>query len=170
MNESPEPGHSPEPASTADAIYALLSTVSRRAPRERSLTALATLATLARTGPRRITDLAAIEGVTQPSVTALVTALERDGLVERRSDPSDKRVALVALTPAGLDYTRNRRQASTTSLAQLIDKLPADEAATLTAAVPALLHLHDLDNQEREPTSRATRTARAGSNQPRLRR
>ena len=38
-----------------------------------SLTSLSTLATLELTGPRRITDLAANEGVTQPSMTALVT-------------------------------------------------------------------------------------------------
>ncbi|HSY14583.1 MAG TPA: MarR family transcriptional regulator [Jatrophihabitantaceae bacterium] len=158
MSEIHEPAHSAESANSADAIYALLSTVSRRASRERSLTTLATLATLARTGPRRITDLAAIAGVTQPSVTALVTALERDGLVERQSDPSDKRVALVVLTPAGRTYTRNRRQASTTSLAQLINKLPPDEAIALTAAVPALLHLHDLDNEEHEPTARTPRS------------
>jgi DNA-binding MarR family transcriptional regulator len=139
----------------ADALSALLSAAARRAPRDRSLTSVATLSTLARTGPRRITDLAAIEGVTQPSMTALITALERDGLVERHTDPADKRVALIAATPAGLDYSRHRRQATITSLARLIEKLPPDQVAALTAATPALLHLRDLDNQQREPTSRS---------------
>ena len=77
-----------------------------------SLTSLSTLATLELTGPRRITDLAASEGVTQLLMTALVTALERSGLVERRSDPSDRRVALVTLTPDGLSYIRGLRPRS----------------------------------------------------------
>jgi DNA-binding MarR family transcriptional regulator len=118
------------------------------------MTSLATMSTLARTGPCRITDLAAIEGVTQPSVTVLVNALERDGLVERHNDPADKRVTLVALTAAGLRYIRERRKASTTSLAQLIDQLPSDEAASLAAAIPALIRLRGLDYEQREPASR----------------
>jgi DNA-binding MarR family transcriptional regulator len=140
---------------SASAVYELLGSMLRRVPRDMSLTSLSTLSTLDRTGPRRITDLAAIEGVTQPSVTALVTALERSGLVERQGDPTDKRVALVALTPDGLDYLQNRRRAGAEAFAQLIGKLPADEAAALAAAIPALQRLRDLDNEERDPGGRA---------------
>ena len=81
----------------------------RRIPRELSLTSASTLATLERTGPRRITDLAVIEGVTQPAMTVLVRVLEESGMVERRADPTDKRVALVAVTEAGASYVRSRR-------------------------------------------------------------
>ena len=65
------------------------------------LTSAATLATLDKTGPRRITDLAVAEGVTQPAMTVLVRVMEESGLVERKKDPSDKRVTLVYLTEAG---------------------------------------------------------------------
>jgi hypothetical protein len=41
-----------------------------------SLTSLSTLATLELTRPRRMTDLAACEGVMQPPMTALVSILE----------------------------------------------------------------------------------------------
>jgi DNA-binding MarR family transcriptional regulator len=116
-----------------------------------SLTSLATLSSLNRTGPRRITALATVQGVTQPSMTTLVTALERAGLVERRSDPDDKRVVLVALTAAGSDRVHARRRASTEVFARLIDKLPADEAAALAAAIPALEHLRELDEEQRDP-------------------
>src|SRR5580704_8490684 len=108
------------------ALYGLMAAVVRSQPRDMSLTSLSTLATLESTGPRRITDLASSEGVTQPSMTALVTALERSGLVERRGDPSDRRVALVALTSDGSDYIRARREAGVEDFAQLIDGLPAD--------------------------------------------
>jgi DNA-binding MarR family transcriptional regulator len=126
-----------------------------------SLTSLSTLATLELTGPRRITDLAASEGVTQPSMTALVTALERSGLVKRRSEPSDRRVALVTLTPDGVGYIRKRRQVGVEDFVQLIGDLPADEIDALARAVTALTHLQRLDEDRRSlsPTSAANKTA-----------
>jgi DNA-binding MarR family transcriptional regulator len=133
----------------AGAIYPLLTAAVRHQPRDISLTAASALATVERTGPRRITDLAVSEGITQPSMTALATALARAGLAERRPDPRDQRVVLVALTAAGADYLRSRRRAGTEALARLIDKLPPEEVATLLAAAPALRHLHELDNEQR---------------------
>jgi DNA-binding MarR family transcriptional regulator len=149
-------GRGDSPAGSAGALYGLLATLLRRAPRDLSLTSLATLSTLDRTGPRRITDLAVIEGVTQPSMTVLVTSLERGGLVTRHSDPADRRVTLVALTADGLRYLRSRRRAGTDALAQLIRTLPPGEASALAAAVPALRHLRDLDDELRDPGSQAT--------------
>jgi len=142
-------------ADPADALYGLLSAVVSGIPRELGFTSAGTLATLGLAGPRRITDLAVIQRVTQPSMTALVNVLERSGFVERRRDPTDNRSRLVALTPAGLEYLRQRREATTQVIAQLISKLPPGEAATLNAAVPALTHLRDLYNQERDPAARA---------------
>ena len=141
-------------ADAGEALYGLVTAAIRRGPREMSLTSLSTLATLDRSGPRRITDLAFIEGVAQPSMTTLVSVLERSGLVERRGDPADRRVALVALTPAGAELLRSRRQAGAEAIGQLIGKLPPEEAALLAAAIPALRHLRELDNQEREPAPR----------------
>ena len=122
----------------------------RRAPRDLTITSAATLATLDRTGPRRITDLAAIEGVTQPAMTVLVRVMEESGLVERRGDPSDKRVTLVWLTDAGKSYVQARRQKGVKAFARLIDQLPEDEFEALMAALPALEHLAALDRQDRE--------------------
>ena len=142
------------PADTADALFGLLGAVVSGAPRDVGLTSVGTLSTLDLTGPRRITDLAIIQGVAQPSMTALVNALERSGFVERQRDPTDKRATLVALTPAGAAYLRQRRRANRKVITQLISKLPSDEAATLSAAVPALTHLRDLYNQQRDPGAR----------------
>src|SRR5712664_4478057 len=66
-----------------------------------SLTAAATLATLERSGPRRLTALAAREGVTQPAMTQLVARLQDAGLVRREADPTDGRVVQVRLTDQG---------------------------------------------------------------------
>jgi DNA-binding MarR family transcriptional regulator len=142
------------PADTADALFDLLGAVVSGAPRDLGLTSVGTLRTLELTGPRRVTDLAIIQGVAQPSMTVLVNALERSGFVERLRDPGDKRATLVAMTPAGAEYLRQRRKANRQVIAQLISNLPADEAATLGAAIPALRHLRDLYNQERDPAAR----------------
>lgn len=131
----------------------------RSQPRDISLTSLSTLATLDQTGPSRITDLAASEGVMQPSMTALVNALQRSGLVERRTDPTDRRVALVALTSAGSDYIRARRQAGVEAFMQLIEELPADEADALAAVIPALKRIEKLDGERRIRSNGSSRSS-----------
>src|SRR5260370_4709865 len=65
-----------------------------------SLTAAATLATLERSGPRRLTALAVQEGVTQPAMTQLIARLQDSGLVGPDADPADGRVVQARLTDA----------------------------------------------------------------------
>src|SRR5580693_8348970 len=137
-----------------EALIGLAAGVVRGARRDMSLTSLGTLSTLDRSGPQRITDLARAEGVAQPSMTVLVGTLERDGLVVRRADPSDKRVVLIELTAAGSDLVRGRRRADAQALAQLIEKLPSDQAAALLAALPALEHLRELQEVQRGTATR----------------
>lgn len=137
------------------ALYGLATRAVRRLPRDMSLTSAATLATLDKTGPRRITDLAVAEGVTQPAMTVLVRVMEEAGLVERKGDPSDKRVTLVCLTEAGYaSYVRTRRQAGVDAYARLIGELTGDEVEALAAALPALRHLAELESHAREGADR----------------
>ena len=53
------------------------------------------------TRPRRITELAADEGVSQPGMTLLVNRLVGRGWVRRVADPRDGRAVLVSLTAGG---------------------------------------------------------------------
>jgi DNA-binding MarR family transcriptional regulator len=127
-----------------EALFALAAQAVRDRGRELSLTAASTLATMERTGPRRLTDLAVNEGVTQPSMTAVVSQLEVLGFAERRSDPGDGRVVLVAVTRAGRQHLRTMRRVGASAFTTLIDKLTEHEVASLEAAMPALRHLLDL--------------------------
>jgi DNA-binding MarR family transcriptional regulator len=159
MLQDMSPAQTPETdqsgLATAAAVYGLLASLLRRAPRDISLTSLSTLSTLDRTGTKRITELAAIEGVTQPSMTTLIAGLERQGLVERAGDPKDKRVSLVSLTQAGRAYMAQRRKAGTEAFATLVSQLTPDEAATLAAAIPALERLGALGNEQRDALLRS---------------
>ena len=150
MNPAQIPETDDGSLAAAAAVYGLLASLLRRVPRDISLTSLSTLSTLDRTGTKRITELAAIEGVTQPSMTTLIASLERQGLVERAGDPRDKRVSLVSLTEAGRQYMVQRRKAGTEAFATLVSQLQPDEAATLAAAIPALERLRALDNEQRD--------------------
>jgi DNA-binding MarR family transcriptional regulator len=152
-HSSGEPGDARTDARlrVAVALVGVVRTGVRQAPRGMSLTSASTLATLERTGPRRLTDLAAVEGVTQPGMTVLVRTLEEAGLVARQGDPTDKRVALIELTTTGLEFLQARRREGAEGFAQLIDKLPATEIAALIAALPALERLRDFDDEHRDP-------------------
>src|SRR5580692_6457344 len=116
-----------------EVLFALAAQAVRDRGRELSLTAASTLSTMERTGPRRLTDLAVNEGVTQPSMTAVVSQLENLGFAERRSDPGDGRVVLVAATRAGRQHLRAMRRVGASTFTTLIDKLTEDEVASLDA-------------------------------------
>ncbi|SFE38386.1 MarR family protein [Paenibacillus algorifonticola] len=74
-----------------------------------SFTTLSVLHTLSHKSPMRLNELIATEQVTQSAITQLVTRLERDGLVERRSDPTDGRAVLVHITSQGAKVIDSRR-------------------------------------------------------------
>ena len=103
-----------------------------------SLTAAATLATLERSGPSRLTSLAVKEGVTQPAMTQLIVRLQDSGLVERTADPSDGRVVQVHVTGQGRALLARRRAARAERLALILDQLSPAELAALEAALPAI--------------------------------
>ncbi|HEX9030611.1 MAG TPA: MarR family transcriptional regulator [Streptosporangiaceae bacterium] len=107
--------------------------------RELSLTSMAVLGSLQRSGAQRVTDLAAAEGVSQPSMTQLVQRLEQRGLVGRTSDPSDGRVALVSLTSQGVAALADRRRRNAARVADLLADLPEQDVRVLTDAIAAVL-------------------------------
>jgi DNA-binding MarR family transcriptional regulator len=109
-----------------------------------SFTTLSVLHTLAGHGPKRLSELTASEQVTQSAITQIVTKLEREGLVERRPDPSDGRAALVRITDAGAAIVHGRRDDRMRQLAALMAGLTAAERRALTAALPALARMVEL--------------------------
>mgnify|MGYP005811767491 CR=1 FL=1 len=110
-----------------------------------TVSAASVLNRVGREGPMRLTTLAAREGVSQPSMTQLVQRLERQGLMDRCSDPTDGRVTLVAITPAGREALAHRRQVREYRLTQLLETLTHEQQRLLwlsaTAASPVVRQL-----------------------------
>lgn len=90
------------------------------------------------TGPRRITELAAEERVTQPAITLLVNRLQERGWVERVPDESDRRAVLVSLTPEGEAVFQQLRAEYRALLHEEFASLEDAEVETLAAAVNVL--------------------------------
>lgn len=125
-------------ADIAVGLERLVVLIRRLSPPGLSLTAAATLATLDRSGPVRLTALAAAEGVTQPAMTQLIGRLAASGLVARQGDPDDGRVVHVQLTAKGRELAAMRRAARAGQLAGLLRVLSQADRQALAAALPAI--------------------------------
>jgi len=93
--------------------------------------------------PRRITELAAREAVTQPAITLLVNRLEDRGWVRRGPDPLDGRAVLVEITPRGRETIERLRAEYRALLHEDMAALDDDDIETLARAVEILDGLID---------------------------
>jgi len=152
--QSPESGLATVMTATLERLIGLFRSLSP--PDGLSLTAAATLTTLERSGPSRLTALAAYEGVTQPAMTQLVDRLQGMGLLERTPDPSDGRVVRVRITDEGRALLARRRAVRAERVAELLVRLSPGDQALLTAALPAMEALANVQRIE----------GRAGPQQP----
>lgn len=148
-----EPGAEPVAGSEgvdATRLYVALGRVNRAVRRDASAGqvghgALSVLATLTSDGPQRLGALAALEGVSPPSLTRIIGSLEDLGHVRRTTDPADGRVCIVTATETGRDLVVAGRAERLAALASRIERLDPDTRRALGAAVPALERLSQDD-------------------------
>jgi DNA-binding MarR family transcriptional regulator len=76
-------------------------------------------------------DLATSAGVSARNVTGLVDTLERDGLVQRTPDPTDRRSVLARITPAGRDWLTAFRKPSQLAMAAVFRGFTPDDLIQL---------------------------------------
>jgi DNA-binding MarR family transcriptional regulator len=72
-------------------------------------------------------------------MSVIVKRLVARGLVERRTDPGDRRATLVAITPLGTQALRERAQLRSSWFAERLDGLDAAERHALSDAVTKLM-------------------------------
>jgi DNA-binding MarR family transcriptional regulator len=107
-------------------------------------TQLAALATVGTSGPMRLGDLAAAEGIAPSTLTRLVTALEDSGYVRRFPDPSDARASTLAITPHGQEALERIRTESTLLLTESLELLTPAQRSVLAEALPVLEQLAEV--------------------------
>ncbi len=99
------------------------------------------LAQIEERGPSRISQLAAADSCSQPTMTAQVQKLEAGGWASRVSDPSDARAVLISVTTAGAATLEATRRARSAVLTPHLAALDPRERAVLADAVPVLRRL-----------------------------
>jgi DNA-binding MarR family transcriptional regulator len=92
-------------------------------------------------GPRRITELAELERLAQPTMTTLVKQLEQQGLVRRERQADDGRVVLVTLTAAGTAAMEEYRAQASAALRAYLAEIPDQQVEALAAATETLVEL-----------------------------
>jgi DNA-binding MarR family transcriptional regulator len=98
-------------------------------------------------GRRRITELAELEGLAQPTMTTLVKALEQQRLVRRDRQTDDGRVVLVHLTDSGTVALEDYRARARELLGSYLAEIPDEQVQALAAATDAVAQLVTLLQQ-----------------------
>ena len=89
-------------------------------------------------GAQPIGRLAQLEQVSPPAITKLVTALERDGLVQRIHSTVDRRVVEVAATRKGRERLERGRAGRVSVIAGVLADVSRQDLATVRRAVNIL--------------------------------
>jgi DNA-binding MarR family transcriptional regulator len=89
-------------------------------------------------GPLGLAELTELEGLNPTMLSRIVKVLDERGLIRRLPDPSDMRAARVEVTPEGAQLHERVREQRTRVLSEWLERLPADTAELLLAAVPAM--------------------------------
>jgi DNA-binding MarR family transcriptional regulator len=103
-----------------------------------SATLTAALGTIERHGPLTPSELADAERIKRPTATRIAAALDADGLITRATDPSDRRISLLTISPRGRDLLRRLRKRKTAYLSRRLRELDPDDVATLERAAEVL--------------------------------
>jgi DNA-binding MarR family transcriptional regulator len=140
--KSGEHGHSPT-ADIADRLHSAAIHLLRRLRREDDASGLpapqlSALSVIVFAGPVSLGDLARAEQVRPPTITRVITALEEQGLVERKSSPNDGRITHVVATPKGSRLLQEGRRRRVASLSAAIGELPGTDQQLLERVLPVL--------------------------------
>jgi DNA-binding MarR family transcriptional regulator len=132
----------PEPATTAGRLRLVLVGLSRRLrkdwPDDVTPSRLSALATIAAGEPLPVGELAKRMAVSTPTVSHIVDALDKLGLIARRPDPNDRRICRLTTTAKGAELLEELSRRTTGTLADRIHQLPPAQRSALEAALPAL--------------------------------
>lgn len=86
-------------------------------------------------GPAKISDISQAQGMAPPNASSMVERLVRKGLVERVSDPNDRRVALACLTDEGREVIETLNRSNYEAMEKIAAFLSVDELEVVVQAL-----------------------------------
>ncbi|SDT17817.1 MarR family winged helix-turn-helix transcriptional regulator [Actinopolymorpha singaporensis] len=123
-------------------VYRLYDVVRRHSPDLGvTLTQGSVLSVLVHDGPQTMSVLAAREGVRQPSMTNVVSRLERAGYVRRRPAEHDRRMVVVSATDKARTDLARVVVAREEFLRERLTRLGPGDRQAVESALPALARL-----------------------------
>ena len=93
-----------------------------------------------------VSDLAAAVKQPLPAVSRALRQLEQDGLIERITDPHDRRKTLVRPTEKGLDASRQVETAISRYFERVICRIPEEQREQLFSLTGVLLEAVEAEN------------------------
>jgi DNA-binding MarR family transcriptional regulator len=137
----PDPGADEVAARLADVLGRLTRSVRRSHVTSLGASSASALATVVRSGPLRMGELAEREGVTPATLSRVVSLLEREGFVERTVDPRDRRSTFLNATADGRRLVAELIAARAQRLAARVAGLDEAQRQTLAAGIEVLQRL-----------------------------
>jgi DNA-binding MarR family transcriptional regulator len=105
-----------------------------------TVTQLRLLLILQASGPIRMSDIASRLKVTLPTATIVVDGLVRRSLVQRESNPQDRRVVICKLSPEGQTLIKKLWGSGQAVIEKLLEGLTSEELQITTEVAELLYH------------------------------
>jgi DNA-binding MarR family transcriptional regulator len=130
-------------AKVADRLHSVAVHLLRRIRKQDAATGegparLSALSVLVFGGPTTLGELAAAEQVRPPTMTRIVTGLERSALAQRMADPADSRRVRIRATGKGVRLLQRGRKRRIEYLAHHLEALAGEELEALRKATDIL--------------------------------
>ncbi len=95
-------------------------------------------------GPSSLSGLAELHNVSLPTMSRTVSRLEKIGWVERRSNPSDRRVTLIALTEDGRRRLIEMSEVAQETFRKALESTSTSDRELLSAGLDVMRRTFDL--------------------------
>src|SRR5579862_1631352 len=133
-------------AEIADRVHSAAIHLLRRVRREDSVSGeaparLSALSVLVFGGPMTLGDLARAEQVKPPTMTRIVTGLEKSGLAEREADAEDARRIRIRATSKGTRLLQQARKRRIHDLAAALEDLTQEDLRRVQAGIDVIERL-----------------------------
>lgn len=112
-------------------------------PTELALSQMGVLARLEQGGPTTTADLARAELMKPQSMGVILASLEHEGLIERRSHPTNRRQILFVLTETGVAVRTSHRAMKRNWLVGALGHLDPADLKALIAAIAVIRQVGD---------------------------